>query len=192
MRDVKQVVRALCNRTIKEKDTLTTLDQTVGDGDLGINLERGALAVLAVLDKTPIDESTASLLIRVASTLNAAGCGTFGTLISFGILAGAARSDELGAFLEAALAKVMQAGRAQLGEKTMVDALHPAVIAIGKGGTLNDAAEAARQGADETRQMTGRRGRSLYSGIRSNGIPDPGAYLIAVLVEEAAHCGGEQ
>lgn len=191
MQDVKLVVRALCKRAIKEKDTLTTLDQTVGDGDLGINFERGAIAVLAALDNAPIDESTASLLIRMASALNAAGCGTFGTLMSFGILAGAARSDELGPFLEAALAKVMQAGRAQLGEKTMVDAFQPAVIAIGRGGTLNDAARAARQGADATKQMTGRRGRSLYSGNRSNGTPDPGAYLIAALFEEAADCGGE-
>lgn len=189
MRNIKQVIRALCSRVIAEKETLTTLDQTVGDGDFGVNLERGAVAVLAVLDQRQIQEPTNQLLSRLAMELNAAGCGTCGTLISVGMLAGAGRFDDLGAFLEAALGKIMQAGRAQPGEKTMIDALEPAVAALKNGGTLEDAAKAAQRGADATKEMAGAKGRSLYSGRRAKGTPDPGAYLIAVLMEEAVRCG---
>jgi len=189
MRNIERVIRALCERVIGEKETLTTLDQTVGDGDFGVNLERGVVAVLAALDQKQIQEPTNQLLSRLAMTLNAAGCGTCGTLISFGMLAGAARSDDPGNFLEAALARIMQAGRAQPGEKTMIDALHPAVSALKNGGTLKDAAKAAQRGADATKEMAGAKGRSLYSGSRAKGTPDPGAYLIAALMEEAAHCG---
>ena len=189
MHNLEEVIRALCKRVIAEKETLTTLDQTVGDGDFGVNLERGAVAVLAALDRSQIQEPTSQLLSRLAMTLNAAGCGTCGTLISFGMLAGAARSDDLGAFLEAALGKIMQAGRAQLGEKTMIDALQPAVAALNKGGTLEDAAKAAQRGAEATKEMAGAKGRSVYSASRAKGTPDPGAYLIAALMEEAAHGG---
>jgi len=189
MQNIEQVIRALCKRVIAEKETLTSLDQTVGDGDFGVNLERGAVAVLAALDRPQIQEPTDQLLSRLAMTLNAAGCGTCGTLISFGMLAGAARSDDLATFLEAALGKIMQAGRAQTGEKTMIDALQPAVVALKNGGTLEEAAKAAQRGADATKEMAGAKGRSLYSGSRAKGTPDPGAYLIATLMEEAVHCG---
>jgi len=189
MHNLEKIIRALCKRAIAEKETLTTLDQTVGDGDFGVNLERGAVAVLAALDGSQMQEPANQLLSRLAMTLNAAGCGTCGTLISFGMLAGAVRSDDVGAFLETALGKIMQAGRAQPGEKTMIDALQPAVAALKRGGTLEDAARAAQQGADATKEMAGAKGRSLYSASRAKGTPDPGAYLIAALMEEAAHGG---
>jgi dihydroxyacetone kinase len=185
--DLKQTIRALCNRVLLEKETLTHLDQAVGDGDFGTNMERGALAILSLLDRLDERIQEKSLLLDVGKTLNAAGCGTAGTLLSFGIMAGALRGQTLSTFCGAALIRIQASGKAQLGEKTMVDALEPAVQVLGSGGSLEEAAKAAQQGAENTRDMLGTKGRSLYSQTRAKGIPDPGAYLVAALFDEAAH-----
>jgi dihydroxyacetone kinase len=184
MTNVEAIIQALCNRVLAEKETLTSLDQAVGDGDFGANMERGALAILSLLDRQTGPET--SSLLEIGRALNAAGCGTAGTLLSFGIMAGALRSQTLTAFCETALARIMAAGKAQVGEKTMIDALEPAVKALRDGRTLQEAAQAAQQGAEDTRLMLGTKGRSLYSQTRAKGIADPGAYLIAVLFDEAA------
>jgi dihydroxyacetone kinase len=189
--DLRQTVRFLCHRAILEKEVLTHLDQAVGDGDCGVNIERGATAILNRLDHADESAQARKLLLEVSGALNAAGCGTAGTLISFGIIAGAARCDSLSAFLEAALTRVKSAGRAQPGEKTLVDALVPAVDAARNGGTLEDVARAAREGAEKTREMTGTKGRALYSQSRAKGIQDPGAYLVAALLDEAVRCQRE-
>lgn len=132
--NLRQIIRALCNRIIREREELTTLDQAVGDGDFGVNLERGANAVLCVVNRPDESEKTDRLLMEIGKTLNAAGCGTAGTLISFGVMAGATRCQNLTTFLEAALTRIQAAGKTQVGDKTMVDALLPAVEALKKGG----------------------------------------------------------
>ena len=106
-------------------------------------------------------------------------------MLSFGIMAGALRGQTLSTFCEAALVRIQASGKAQLGEKTMVDALEPAVQVLRRGGSLEEASKAARQGAENTRDMLGTKGRSLYSQSRAKGIPDPGAYLVAALFDEA-------
>lgn len=185
--NLRDTIGALCRRVLRENDKLTDLDQAVGDGDIGANLERGANSILGVLAKVDPAASTPVLLVEAAKALNAAGCGTGGTLISIGILAGAARSGSLQDFCDAALAKIQVSGKAQPGEKTMVDALLPAVQALRNGESLEKAAIAARQGSEKTSEMVGTKGRSLYSQTRAQGIPDPGAYLVAALFDEAAH-----
>ena len=185
--NLRHMIEALCRRVLREKDKLTELDQAVGDGDIGANLERGANSILALLAKVDPNASTRILLVEVAKALNAAGCGTGGTLISIGILAGAARSDSLQDFCEAALAKIQASGKAQPGEKTMVDALLPAVQALRDGRSIEKAAAAARKGSEKTAEMVGTKGRSLYSQTRAQGVADPGAYLVAALFDEAAH-----
>jgi len=190
MQHVQKIIRSLCERAITERETLTALDQIIGDGDFGVNIERGAVAILAALGELEAPEPTDQLLASLGMTLNGAGCGTCGTLISFGMIAGAARCDDAGAFLEAALARIIQAGHARPGDKTMIDALKPAVAVFQSGGNLECAARAAWQGAEATKDMVGAKGRSLYSGSRAKGIPDPGAYLVAALMDEAVRCGG--
>jgi dihydroxyacetone kinase len=175
-------------RAIRERDELTRLDQAVGDGDLGVNIERGAMAVLFAIDCLEETATTDRLLIEIGKRLNAAGCGSSGTLLSFGILAGARRCGDTVSFLETALAKIQAAGETEPGDKTMVDALFPAVEALRKGGTLEEAAQAAQQGEANTREMLGKKGRALYSSSRSLGTSDPGAHLITILMDEAAHC----
>src|SRR3990172_4086297 len=101
--DLRQTLRVLCQRTLREKEALTHLDQAVGDGDFGANMERGALAILSLLDRLGGPPPSGNLFLEVGKALNAAGCGTAGTLVSFGILAGALRGETLGTFCEAAL-----------------------------------------------------------------------------------------
>lgn len=185
---LQDIIQALCRRVIHESEELTRLDQAIGDGDFGTNAKRGAQAVLRAMDQLGNSITTEKLLFEIGKRLNAAGCGTAGTLISFGIMAGAKRGDELAMFLEAALNRIQGSGKAQLGEKTLVDALAPAVEAIKKGCTLEEAAEAAKEGSEQTRYMMGTKGRSLYSQSRAKGIPDPGAYLVAALFAEAVRC----
>ena len=188
---LQNVIQALSRRVIRESEELTRLDQAVGDGDFGTNVERGAQAILQTMDQLGDSTSTEQLLMEVAKKLNAAGCGTGGTLISFGIMAGATQSQGLGTFLELARSRIQAAGKAQLGEKTLVDALSPAVEVIKKGGTLEEAAKAAKEGSEKTRYMIGTKGRSLYSQSRAKGVPDPGAHLVAALFDEAVRCQRE-
>lgn len=189
--NLRQAIRALCKRVLLEKEMLTRLDQAVGDGDFGTNMERGALAILSLLDRLDDQIQEKSLLLEVGKTLNAAGCGTAGTLLSFGAMAGALRGQTLNTFCEAALVRIQASGKAQVGEKTMVDALEPAVQVLRRGGSHEEAAKAAQQGAENTRDMLGTKGRSLYSQSRAKGILDPGAYLVAALFDEAARLNKE-
>jgi dihydroxyacetone kinase-like protein len=190
--NLKPVIQALCSRILSEQEKLTAWDQAVGDGDFGINLERGATSVLSALSKICDSVTADELLMEIGKTLNSAGCGSGGTLISLGIIAGSRRCENISSFLEAVLSKIQAAGKACVGDKTMVDALFPAVEALKRGGTLEEAAIAAREGAERTREMVGKRGRSLYSQARATGVQDPGAYLVAILLGEAAHWQKEQ
>jgi triose/dihydroxyacetone kinase / FAD-AMP lyase (cyclizing) len=186
--NLRQVIQALCDRAIAERDEFTRLDQEVGDGDFGVNIERGAIAVRATIHDAEESVETSRLLTAIGRKLNAAGCGTSGTLLSFAILAGAKQCQSLTSFLQAALVKIQTAGETTVGDKTMVDALFPAVQVLTQGGSLEEAAAAAREGELQTCQMLGKRGRAFYSQSRALGVPDPGAHLIAVLFSEAARC----
>jgi len=184
--NLRQYIDALCARVLLEVDNLTRLDQAVGDGDFGTNIERGVLAIRALLSRLPHSLANRDLLLEAAKALNAAGCGTSGTLLSFGMMSGALRGESVTSFCESALNRIKAAGKAQLGEKTLVDALGPAVDVLRRGGNLAQAALAAAAGATKTKEMLGTKGRSFYSQSRAAGIEDPGAYLIAALFDEAA------
>jgi dihydroxyacetone kinase len=190
--NLRQVIQALCDRAIAERDEFTRLDQEVGDGDFGVNIERGAIAVRSTIHDAEESVETSKLLTAIGRKLNAAGCGTSGTLLSFAILAGAKQCQNRTSFLQAALVKIQTAGETKIGDKTMVDALFPAVEVLTQGGSLEEAAAAAREGELQTCQMLGKRGRAFYSQSRALGVPDPGAHLIAVLFSEAARCCVQQ
>ena len=185
--ELRNLVHMLCDRVIKEKDHLTHFDQATGDGDFGVNMERGCQAIIGCLDKAQRSEDGEDILRLVGKTLNAAGCGTGGTLISAGILAGASHIGDLKGFLEAALERIRLAGKANPGQKTLVDALSPAVDALKRGAELEEVVRAAKTGAEATQSMEGTLGRALYSQSRGRGIADPGAWLVGVLFDEGLH-----
>jgi dihydroxyacetone kinase-like protein len=180
-----------------QRDRLTELDAAIGDADHGINLTRGFSAVTAAL----ADASTptpGSVLVMAGSTLISKVGGASGPLYGMalrqaGKALGAAQDADLPALaaaLEAALAGVQKLGAAKEGEKTMVDALAPAVAAftkaLGEGAPEASAftalADAAAAGAQATISMQALKGRASYLGPRSVGHEDPGAASTALIL----------
>ena len=180
---------------------LTDLDAAVGDADHGTNMDRGMKAVVAKLDDAgPRD--LAGLCKQVAAALISSVGGAAGPLYGTMFLRmapalGPNASVEAAAFasaLRAGVDGVMARGHAEPGDKTMVDALLPAVdeleAALDDGAALHEAlrraADAASAGRDATTAMVARKGRASYLGERSAGHLDPGAASSALLIAAAA------
>jgi len=180
-----------------QRDHLTQLDAAIGDADHGINLARGFTAVMAALAQASTP-SPGSVLTLAGTTLISKVGGASGPLygMAFRQAGKALGSDPrvdlaaLAAALEAALAGVQKLGAAREGEKTMVDALAPAVSALDKalaegaqaGVALSALAEAAAAGAQATIPMQALKGRASYLGPRSVGHEDPGAASTAIIL----------
>ena len=181
---------AVAAAVVAERDRLTELDAAIGDGDHGANLARGFGAVTAALESSDADTpgGVAILIGRtLISSVGGASGPLYGTLFramgkSFGELA-AVDAEQVAAGLTAGLVGIGKLGSAVPGDKTMVDALTPALRAweadVVDGGDLVSAARAAAaaaaKGAEATIPMEARRGRASYLGPRSAGHEDPGA-----------------
>jgi dihydroxyacetone kinase phosphoprotein-dependent L subunit len=175
---------------------LTELDRQIGDSDHGINMDRGMQAV-AALDVSSF-ATPADYLKKVGMTLVSTVGGASGPLYgTFFLRVGGAWNDAsdaagLGAALRAGLGGVLQRGKAELQDKTMVDALTPALDAFdaaagdGVGPALAAASAAADKGRDDTIPLVARKGRASYLGERSAGHQDPGATSMALLIASAA------
>ena len=179
---------------------LTKLDSEIGDGDHGNNMHRGFQAVLERLEGA--DPSTpADVLKAVSMALISKVGGAAGPLYGTAFLRASSAlgtSDEVSAgdaaeALEAALGGIKQRGKAEVGDKTIVDALQPAAEAAKKAagegsvaGVFRAAAGAAEEGAESTVPMTARRGRASYLGARAQGHQDPGATSTYLLLDAAA------
>jgi phosphoenolpyruvate---glycerone phosphotransferase subunit DhaL len=180
-----------------QRDHLTQLDAAIGDADHGINLARGFSAITVALDQAATP-TPGSVLILAGSTLISKVGGASGPLYGMALRqAGKSLGDtadaslpDLASSLEAALAGVQKLGAAREGEKTMVDALAPAVAALQKAisegaetdAALAAAAEAAAAGAQATISMQALKGRASYLGPRSVGHEDPGAASTALII----------
>ena len=199
--DVLRWLDALQKLFLEKRQELTDLDSAVGDGDFGISLERGFSAVHAELTaKPPADlksvfQSTASVLIK---SMGGSSGPLLGTLF---LRAGATVADktELGpadvvALFQAGVEGMQQRGKAERGDKTMMDAWLPAVDAMrgaleaggGVSEVLDQGTAAAEAGAEETKSMSARKGRASYIGERSVGHPDPGAIAASMMLKAAA------
>jgi len=170
------------------RDELCRLDAAAGDGDHGVTMALAARAVRKALEDVP-DASGADLLTKVAMALGSVG-GASGPIYASATLAVAARvragdSDPL-ALAEAAEGAISKLGGAKPGDKTILDALHPAVEALRDGGDVRQAASAAREGAEATAQMVATVGRASRLGGRSRGLADPGATSLAIILEALA------
>jgi phosphoenolpyruvate---glycerone phosphotransferase subunit DhaL len=177
---------------------LTELDSAIGDGDHGTNMTRGFDAVGAALEAEGADQPPGRLLIVAGKTLVGKVGGASGPLWGTALRrAGRALGTEetfdgleLAGALDEAIAGVVDLGSAQLEDKTMVDALLPAVAALRReleaDGSLESALAAATAAAEEGAQATiplqARKGRASYLGERSIGHEDPGAASAALIV----------
>ncbi|MET8805055.1 dihydroxyacetone kinase subunit DhaL [Streptomyces sp. NPDC004546] len=181
----------------REAERLTALDSAIGDADHGSNLQRGFTAVQAALEKEAPDTPGAVLVLAgrlLISTVGGASGPLYGTLLrrTGKALGDAAEvsEEQLAEALRAGVDGVMALGGAAPGDKTMIDALVPAVDALGDG--FAAARAAAEEGAVATTPLQARKGRASYLGERSIGHQDPGATSSALLVaglEEAAEGG---
>ena len=197
---LEQWVRTFARLVAENRDRLTELDAAIGDADHGSNMDRGMKAAVAALDETP--PATAGALftkvgMTLVSTVGGASGPLFGTFFlrmgtSFGDSDTASPLD-FAAALRAGLGGVVARGKAEPGDKTMYDALAPAVdaldSALGDQSQLATALKAARDaaaaGRDATTPMLARKGRASYLGERSVGHQDPGATTVALLLEAA-------
>jgi dihydroxyacetone kinase-like protein len=182
----------------EQRDYLTQLDAAIGDADHGANMDRGFTAVVERLDGEAPSEPPGKLLLTAGSTLVSTVGGASGPLWGTalrraGRVLGEAEAfgpEELVAALDAALAGVVDLGAASEGEKTMVDALAPAVRVLRErvetGAGLADALAAAREAGEEGMRATvplqARKGRASYLGERSIGHQDPGATSTALIL----------
>ncbi|RFU19228.1 dihydroxyacetone kinase subunit DhaL [Geodermatophilus marinus] len=191
-------VREFTRLVHEQRDELTRLDAAIGDADHGTNLDRGTAAAVAALGARPADDA-AAVLTTVAMTLIKTVGGASGPLYGTFFLraAGALDGDDgraVAAAVRAGYDGVVARGRAERGDKTMLDALGPAcdaldgAVAAGRSleEALGAAAEAAAAGRDATAPLVARKGRASYLGERSAGHVDPGAASAALLVQAAA------
>ncbi len=197
----REVVGEMAAAMEKNRRELTRLDSEIGDGDHGNNMHRGFQAALERLDgadpSTPADVLKAVSTALISKVGGAAG-PLYGTAFLRASTALADReeisAEDVAEALEAALGGVKQRGKAEVGDKTIVDALEPAVgaakeAAAGEGSVaavLRAAAGAAQEGAESTAPMTARRGRASYLGARAEGHRDPGATSTYLLLDAAA------
>jgi dihydroxyacetone kinase-like protein len=195
-------MRRFADLVAQHRDELTALDAAIGDADHGTNMDRGMSAVVAALDAAP-PAAAGALLKQVGMTLVRTVGGASGPLYgTFFLRMAPAVGDGAGPVPDEALVKAFRAGldgvvargRAEAGDKTMFDALAPAVDALDRelarsgdlSVALSAATAAAEAGRDATTPLHARKGRASYLGERSVGHQDPGATSAALLMAAAA------
>ena len=200
--DVLDWIRAYGHVIEEQKDYLTDLDSIIGDADHGANMQRGFQAVLKKIPSVE-DKDIGTIFKTVGMTLLSTVGGAGGPLYSTLFIQAGNKlngkeeltlSDWADA-LEAANNGVVKLGKAELGDKTMVDALTPAVVALRKaasnGDSMEDAlvesAKAAEEGMKATIPLVARKGRASYLGERSAGHQDPGATSSYFLLNTAVN-----
>jgi triose/dihydroxyacetone kinase / FAD-AMP lyase (cyclizing) len=186
----RQMLRAICQALLERESELNALDARVGDGDTGTTFATAARKLLAETDALPLNDA-AKMCTAIADRLSGSMGGSSGVLLS--ILAAAtgsalATGKPWPSALRAGTERMRFYGGANPGDRTMLDALLPAVEALEAGGGLVAAADAARRGAAATAGMTkARAGRSSYLASRDlSGVADPGAVAVAAAFEAAA------
>ncbi len=194
------VVRAIAERVLGEAAELNRLDAVAGDGDLGVTMSTAAKAIIAIAPELGAEPPDAALR-ELGMTVARRAPSTAGTLLGTALLAMGRVLPKADEQVVAAVARRLSAaqdaiearGGAHVGEKTLLDALAPAAVALddaaGAGRPLADALEAAtvaaRGGAEATCRMRAQVGRAGWLADRSEGSPDAGAVLVAVMFEAA-------
>lgn len=199
MADTKAVIA-------RNREYLIDLDRQIGDGDHGENLDRGFTAVGKALEGSS-PAGIGDVLKVVAKTLMSTVGGAAGPLYGTAFLraakaapAGAASAQDVVAMIAASLEGIQARGKAERGEKTMVDAWGPALDAAREaaeggatpGEVLIAAARAAAAGAEATAPLQATKGRASYLGVRSVGHLDPGAVSSSLILDSAARVASEE
>jgi phosphoenolpyruvate---glycerone phosphotransferase subunit DhaL len=199
--DVVSAVRRACQTLIDQRDYLTSLDQAMGDGDMGITMGKIGESLLAYLDANPIDD-IGKYLFQLGTATNKAAPSTMGTLTAGALMsAGKVVRDrtelapgDLAAMFLAADEGIQSRGKAKPGDKTIVDALHPASAAfsaaLAAGASLHEAGTAAiaaaTAGRDSVTPLRSKIGRASWVGERTEGKVDPGCAMFVLVLKATA------
>ena len=205
--DVETVVLQIARTAVANEKYFGELDSVVGDGDFGYSMARGFELVIQdwdSFDRTDIGTFLKKIAVVITSRIGGTSGPIWGTgFLRAGTTAGPAAKLEpaqIVAMLRAAIEGIKARGQSDVGDKTLLDALVPAVDTIdeqlsqgrGAAAVVRAAAATAREHAEATRQMQARRGRASYTGERSIGTLDAGAVAVAVMFEDLANLWPEQ
>ncbi len=188
---LRRLIEAVAQTIIDHADELTDLDSAIGDGDHGANMKRGFEAVLADLDALaakPVPEALKVLGTQLVMKIGGASGPLYGTLFMGLGKSLPEKLDPQGVAqaLDAAIAAVKARGKADIGQKTMLDVLVPVQQALASGAVPAAVAARANEAADATIPMKATRGRASFLGDRSIGHMDPGARSSALIVGAVA------
>jgi dihydroxyacetone kinase phosphoprotein-dependent L subunit len=198
---VETVVRSMARTAADSEQYFCELDSVVGDGDFGFSLARGFEKVMEEFDS--IDRKDVGTFLKKVGLIITSRCGgTSGPLWGTGFLrAGILAGDRLDltatdavAMLRAAFEGIQKRGGAELGDKTLLDALAPLIARFEEGlaagaephAAFAAAVEAAEAAARKTTELVARRGRASYTGERSRGSPDAGAMAVALMARNVS------
>ena len=196
-----KVITSISDIMTENKDYLVSLDQQNGDGDLGISMSSGYEAVKNYVIASE-ERDLGKLLMKCSSVFNEAAPSSLGTITAFGFMgmAKALKGKEEATFVECAdaldagLNKIMEKAKSKPGEKTILDALYPAIEVLknsdgsDKVAALKSAAEAAAEGSENTKNMKSVHGRAAYYAEKSIGTLDGGSVVGKLIFEAICKC----
>lgn len=193
---IAQAFKLVSKALIANSEALTSLDQAMGDGDMGINMERIGNALLEYVDVTEFTD-IGKFFVGAGMAANRAAPSTMGTLMATALMRAGKEvmgkneliPADLAGMLEAAFTGMQERGKAQLGNKTILDALHPAseafAEAVKEGKNLSEAGiaalHAAEAGRDKVTPLRSQIGRAGWVGERTEGKVDPGCEALVVI-----------
>lgn len=196
--EIVAAIQRVSNALKNESDYINSLDQSMGDGDTGITLNKVADALLGYVKNNPIVD-VGKFLMSAGMATNKAAPSTLGTLFATALMRAGKlvkgkseiTAEELALMFKVAVEEIQQRGKAQLGDKTIVDAIHPAseafAEAVAEDDTLSEAGNkavvAAEAGSDSVTPLRSQIGRASWIGERTEGKLDPGCAALVVVLK---------
>ncbi len=184
-----ELIRSVTQTLIDHVDELTALDQAIGDGDHGLNMRRGALAIQARLDELAgqtLNDALRTMGMTCMSTIGGSSGPVFGTLMVTLAkeLPTAPKAADLALALDAGIKALTRLGKAEVGQKTLLDVLAPVqqLLASGGDGMVERVRQCANDSAQATAAMDAIKGRASFLGDRALGHVDPGSRSMALII----------
>jgi len=188
--NLKHTIQACTQVLVDHVEELTDLDAAIGDGDHGLNMKRGALAIqakLGELENQSLNEALKTMGMTCMSTVGGSSGPVFGTLmVTLGKeLPPAPQAADVARALAAGIAALSRLGKVEVGQKTLLDVLDPVqkVLAAGGGDLVARVRQCAHDSAQATAQMAAIKGRASFLGDRALGHVDPGSRSMALIID---------
>lgn len=199
---IASIIREVCKTAIDHREEFNKLDSAVGDGDMGNSFATGAHNILSTLDEMPDTTSMPQLFFKVGFAMQSTG-GSSGPFVSAFLLRvgkilaehkidGPLTRELFKKAISEGVQAIQKLGGAKLGERTMIDVLHPVATALEEGLVLSDLSIVAEKAAESTKQMIPKRGRSRYLREQAVGHVDPGAFAMKVFVDSVIRALSKQ